>query len=61
MGFTTDLSENDIIFGGEKKLYKAIHEVRNATIPPLCLSTLTCVTALIGDDLDAVCQGRRKV
>jgi nitrogenase molybdenum-cofactor synthesis protein NifE len=29
MGFTTDLSENDIIFGGEKKLYKAIQDVRN--------------------------------
>ena len=24
MGFTTDLTENDIIFGGEKRLYKAI-------------------------------------
>ncbi|MEB3175830.1 MAG: nitrogenase component 1, partial [Cyanobacteriota bacterium] len=27
LGLTTDLSENDIIFGGEKRLYQAIVEV----------------------------------
>ncbi|NJM97263.1 MAG: nitrogenase iron-molybdenum cofactor biosynthesis protein NifE [Phormidesmis sp. RL_2_1] len=56
MGFTTDLSENDIIFGGEKKLYKAIHEVKERYSPAAVFVYLTCVTALIGDDLDAVCQ-----
>ncbi|MGP1374857.1 MAG: bifunctional nitrogenase iron-molybdenum cofactor biosynthesis protein NifEN [Almyronema sp.] len=56
MGFTTDLSENDIIFGGEKKLYKAIHEVKERYSPAAIFVYLTCVTALIGDDLDAVCQ-----
>jgi nitrogenase molybdenum-cofactor synthesis protein NifE len=56
MGFTTDLSENDIIFGGEKKLYKAIHEVKTRYSPAAIFVYLTCVTALIGDDLEAVCQ-----
>jgi len=56
MGFTTDLSENDIIFGGEKKLYNAIREVKDRYSPAAIFVYLTCVTALIGDDLDAVCE-----
>ncbi len=56
MGFTTNLSENDIIFGGEKKLYKAIHDVKERYSPAAVFVYLTCVTALIGDDIDAVCQ-----
>ena len=56
MGFTTDLSENDIIFGGEKRLYKSIREVKERYSPAAIFVYLTCVTALIGDDLDAVCQ-----
>lgn len=54
-GFTTDLSENDIIFGGEKRLYQAIQEVQNRYHPAAIFVYSTCVTALIGDDLDAVC------
>jgi nitrogenase molybdenum-cofactor synthesis protein NifE len=46
-GFTTDLSENDVIFGGEKKLYKAILEVANRYNPPAVFVYSTCVTALI--------------
>lgn len=56
MGFTTDLSENDVIFGGEKRLYKAILEVQQRYQPAAVFVYSTCVTALIGDDLDAVCQ-----
>jgi nitrogenase molybdenum-cofactor synthesis protein NifE len=56
MGFTTDLNENDIIFGGEKRLYKAIQEVHQRYNPAAVFVYSTCVTALIGDDLDAVCQ-----
>ena len=56
MGFTTDLSENDIIFGGEKKLYKAVREVKERYNPAAVFVYLTCVTALIGDDLEAVCK-----
>ncbi|MGJ3252417.1 MAG: bifunctional nitrogenase iron-molybdenum cofactor biosynthesis protein NifEN [Elainellaceae cyanobacterium] len=56
MGFTTDLTENDIIFGGEKRLYKAIQEVQHKYHPAAIFVYSTCVTALIGDDLDAVCD-----
>ncbi len=56
MGFTTDLTENDVIFGGEKRLYKAILEVKERYSPAAVFVYSTCVTALIGDDLDAVCQ-----
>ncbi|MEM9005362.1 MAG: bifunctional nitrogenase iron-molybdenum cofactor biosynthesis protein NifEN [Cyanobacteria bacterium P01_F01_bin.86] len=56
MGFTTDLSENDIIFGGEKKLYKAIQSVQERYTPAAIFVYSTCVPALIGDDLDAVCR-----
>jgi nitrogenase molybdenum-cofactor synthesis protein NifE len=56
MGFTTDLNENDVIFGGEKRLYKAIQEVAQRYTPAAVFVYSTCVTALIGDDLDAVCQ-----
>jgi nitrogenase molybdenum-cofactor synthesis protein NifE len=56
MGFTTDLSENDIIFGGEKKLYRAIQDVQARYQPAAVFVYSTCVTALIGDDLNAVCK-----
>ena len=59
-GFTTDLSENDIIFGGEKKLYKAISQVIKKYQPAAVFVYSTCVTALIGDDLDAVCKAAAK-
>ncbi len=56
MGFTTDISENDIIFGGEKKLFKAIAQITDRYQPPAIFVYSTCVTALIGDDLEAVCK-----
>lgn len=59
-GLTTDLTENDIIFGGEKKLYKAIAEVIKRIQPAAVFVYSTCVTALIGDDLDAVCAAAAK-
>ena len=60
MGFTTDLSENDIIFGGEKRLYQAIQAVHKKYQPAAVFVYLTCVTALIGDDVEAVCQAAAK-
>ncbi|HRD35498.1 MAG TPA: nitrogenase iron-molybdenum cofactor biosynthesis protein NifE [Rhodocyclaceae bacterium] len=54
-GFTTDLSELDIIHGGEKKLYRAIKEIVAKHHPPAVFVYVTCVTALIGDDVEAVC------
>jgi nitrogenase molybdenum-cofactor synthesis protein NifE len=56
MGFTTDITENDVIFGGDKHLYKAIAQIIKRYQPPAVFVYSTCVTALIGDDLNAVCQ-----
>lgn len=55
--FTTDLTELDIVMGqGEKKLYKAIREIKERYAPPAIFVYSTCVTALIGDDIEAVCR-----
>lgn len=55
--FTTDLTELDVVMGqGERKLYKAIREIVEEHAPPAIFVYETCVTALIGDDIDAVCR-----
>jgi nitrogenase molybdenum-cofactor synthesis protein NifE len=55
-GFTTDLSELDVIHGAEKKLFKAIKEIVLKYDPPAVFVYQTCVPALIGDDVEAVCK-----
>ncbi|WP_051013892.1 nitrogenase iron-molybdenum cofactor biosynthesis protein NifE [Pararhodospirillum photometricum] len=59
-GFTTDLSDLDIIHGGEKKLYKAIKEAIARYAPPAIFVYQTCVPALTGDDIEAVCREATK-
>ena len=55
--FTTDLTELDVVMGqGEKKLFKAIREIVERHAPPAIFVYSTCVTALIGDDIEAVCK-----
>ena len=54
--FTTNLSEGNIVFGGEKKLYKAIVDVAQRYHPAAIFVYATCVAALIGDDIDSVCK-----
>jgi nitrogenase molybdenum-cofactor synthesis protein NifE len=55
-GFTTDLGNLDIVQGGEKKLYKAIRQSIKRHQPAAVFVYQTCVGALIGDDVDAVCR-----
>ena len=55
-GYTTDIGELDVIYGGEKRLFKAIREILEKTDPPAIFVYQTCVTALIGDDIEAVCK-----
>ncbi len=55
-GFTTDLSNLDIVHGGERKLYKAIRHAVEIHKPPAVLVYQTCVGALIGDDVAGVCK-----
>ena len=55
-GFTTDIGELDVIYGGEKRLFKAIREIVEQRRPPAVFVYQTCVTAMIGDDVEAVCR-----
>ncbi|HVZ52564.1 MAG TPA: nitrogenase iron-molybdenum cofactor biosynthesis protein NifE [Pseudolabrys sp.] len=54
--FTTDMNETDIVFGGEKRLFKSIKEVIDKYDPPAVFVYQTCVPAMIGDDVGAVCK-----
>ncbi|WP_027527685.1 nitrogenase iron-molybdenum cofactor biosynthesis protein NifE [Bradyrhizobium sp. Ec3.3] len=54
--FTTDMQEIDVVFGGEKRLYKAIREIIRKYDPSAIFVYQTCVPAMIGDDIDAVCK-----
>ncbi|WP_204514053.1 nitrogenase iron-molybdenum cofactor biosynthesis protein NifE [Bradyrhizobium canariense] len=54
--FTTDMSETDIVFGGEKRLYRAVKEITEKYDPQAIFVYQTCVPAMIGDDIDMVCK-----
>lgn len=54
--FCTDLHEQDVIFGGEPKLGRAIDEIVAKYQPPLVFVYSTCIVGVIGDDLEAVCK-----
>lgn len=56
MGFTTDVNMNDVIFSGEKKLTGAIRYIVDLYAPEAVFVYSTCVTALIGDDIDLICK-----
>jgi len=58
--FSTDLSEQDIVFGGEKKLTAAIDEVIEKHHPKLIFVYATCIVGVIGDDVEAVCRNAEK-
>lgn len=53
-GLTTDLTELDIVFGGEKKLKDSIRYVVNKFAPKAVFVYSTCVTAMTGEDIDQV-------
>lgn len=52
--FSTDMQEPDIVFGGEKKLKKAIKEAVEIFHPTSIMICSTCPIGLIGDDVHAV-------
>jgi len=57
IGMTTDLTEQDVIMGrGEKRLFHAIKQAIDDYAPAAVFVYATCVTALIGDDFEAVCK-----
>lgn len=52
--FSTDMQDKDIIFGGEKKLERAIQEAYDLFHPKGIAVFATCPVGLIGDDIHAV-------
>ncbi|MBF0382407.1 MAG: nitrogenase iron-molybdenum cofactor biosynthesis protein NifE [Magnetococcales bacterium] len=57
IGMTTDLTEQDIIMGrGGKRLLYGIKQIVNRYSPKAVFVYQTCIPALIGDDVEAICQ-----
>jgi nitrogenase molybdenum-iron protein alpha chain len=54
--FSTDMQDEEIIFGGEKKLAKAIQEAYDNFKPKAIGVFATCPVGLIGDDIHQVCK-----
>jgi len=54
--FSTDMQEQDIIFGGEKKLEAAIQEIYDLMHPKSITVFATCPVGLIGDDIHTVAK-----
>jgi len=60
MGFTTDLKETDIVYGAGEKLLDAIIQTNNAVRPRAIFVHATCVSGIMGEDIDAVCAQAEK-
>ncbi|MBL4832558.1 MAG: nitrogenase iron-molybdenum cofactor biosynthesis protein NifE [Pseudomonas sp.] len=57
IGMTTDLNEQDVVMGrGEKRLFHSIKQAIDDYQPPAVFVYNTCIPALAGDDVDAVCK-----
>jgi nitrogenase molybdenum-iron protein alpha chain len=54
--FSTDMQEEQIIFGGEKKLRQAVQEAYDLFKPKAISIFATCPVGLIGDDVHAVAR-----
>uniref|UniRef100_UPI0040563DC1 nitrogenase molybdenum-iron protein alpha chain n=1 Tax=Candidatus Electronema sp. TaxID=2698783 RepID=UPI0040563DC1 len=57
--FSTDMQEQDIIFGGEKKLAAAIQEAYDLFHPKSIAVFATCPVGLIGDDIHTVTKNMK--
>lgn len=60
-GFSTNMQEKDIVFGGEGKLMDTILELNNLYQPAAIFVYSTCVVGLIGDDLKSVCRRAEEI
>ena len=56
MSFSTDLREKDVIYGGERKLERALGELIDHYRPKAAFVYSTCIVGIIGDDVEAVCK-----
>lgn len=61
IGMTTDLTEQDVIMGrGEKRLFHSIKQAIDSYSPAAVFVYNTCIPALIGDDIEAICKSAQK-
>ncbi len=61
MNFTSDFQEKDIVFGGDKKLAKIMHEIEELFPLNKGISIQSeCPIGLIGDDIEAVAKKANK-
>ncbi len=58
--FSTDMQDQEIIFGGEKKLAQAIQEAYDTFHPKAIAVFATCPVGLIGDDVHSVTREMKK-
>ena len=56
LSFSTDLQENDVIYGGAVKLYEVLCELIDEYKPKAAFIYSTCIIGVIGDDVEAVCK-----
>jgi nitrogenase molybdenum-cofactor synthesis protein NifE len=56
MSFSTDLSEKEVVFGGEPKLYKGLTELIIKYNPKAAFVYSTCIVGIIGDDVEKICK-----
>ena len=56
LSFSTDLTETDVIYGGETKLYQALTQLIDIHHPKAAFVYSTCIVGLIGDDVTSVCK-----
>ena len=56
LSFSTDLSETDIIYGGERKLETALNELIDEYKPKAAFVYSTCIVGIIGDDVESICK-----
>lgn len=53
-GISTNLGEEDVVFGGAARLEQALRDAWERYHPPAIFVSTSCVSAIIGDDVDAV-------
>ena len=53
---TSDLSQEDIVFGGEERLKESIITCHKAYDPDLIVVLSSCAPSLVGDDIEAVAE-----
>lgn len=56
----TNLTEKDMIYGGTEKLQSGIREAKRRFNPKAIFVTTTCASAIIGDDVEGICNDMEK-